>query len=75
MLELSWILPFLSEAAFTVNHLCAWLRKLNPLLFRSEMFCGRNRPAGGDGASRGGREGRCGGVLDAAAENRVQDAP
>lgn len=75
VLELSWIWPFLSEAAFTVNHLCTQLPKLNPFLFLSEMFCGRNRPAGGDGASRGGREGRSGSVLDVAAENWVQDAP
>lgn len=33
VLELSWILPFLTEAAFTVNHLCAQLRKLNPFCF------------------------------------------
>lgn len=44
-------------------------------LFLSEMFCGRRWPAGGDSASRGGREGRSGSVLDAAAENWVQDAP
>lgn len=39
------------------------------------MRRGCNRPAGGDRASRGCREGLCGGVLDAAAENWVQDAP
>lgn len=44
-------------------------------LFPPEMCCRCNRPAGGDGASRGCREGLRGGVLDAAAENRVQDAP
>lgn len=44
-------------------------------LSSSEMCCGCNRPAGGDSASRGCREGLRGGVLDAAAENWVQDAP
>lgn len=50
-------------------------KKSQPCVCVSEMCCGCSRPAGSDSASCCSREGRGGGVLDAAAENKVQDAP
>lgn len=55
------------------HHLAAVQHK--PLLSVTEMCCGRSWPAGSDSASRRSREGWSGGVLDAAAEDRMQDAP
>lgn len=46
-----------------------------PTLCVSEMCSGGSRPAGGDSAPRGCREGWGGGVLDSAAESWVHYAP
>lgn len=73
LLFVFYVVHYFSSAAFPVKQRCNYLTSKTSL-FLPEMFCGCNRPAGGDGASRGCRERLRRGVLDAAAENRVQDA-
>ncbi len=53
---------------------CGYFSSKSSSVCVSEMCCGCGRPAGSDSASRCGREGRRGGVLDTAAENRLRGA-
>ena len=67
-------LLFKQHLVADVTDLSAVMRFI-PVFCVPEMFCGCGWPAGSDSASRCSREGWSGSVLDAAAENRLQDAP